>query len=141
MLNHTVGGQVHVEVITLALYYAAEIGGYFYVAPAYKSALEDIERFYPRLKFHQNIITSDKYRLCAEMDEDSDDLLAAYYFKHEAKWEAANVTVFLNAVNGTVYFHSLILCPDLRTICFPDCDSRASALMATELQSLILRYG
>ena len=100
MFNQSFQGQIKVEVITLALYYAAEMGSFFYVAPAYESAMKDIERLYPRLKFNQNIVTSAQYHLCKDMAENSDDLIVKYYFNHEIRWKQANVTVFINTATG-----------------------------------------
>ena len=101
MPNQSFQGQIKVEVITLTLYYAAEFGSFFHVAPAYESALKDIERSYPRLKFNQNIVTDKQHCRCGEMTENSDDLIGKFYFGHGEKWRRANVTVFINAGAGT----------------------------------------
>ena len=101
MFNQSFKGQITVEVITLALYYASEMSSMIHVLPAYESALEDIDRLYPRLKFHQNIVTDEQYHTCAEMSENSDDVLAKYYYSHEAKWRKANATIFIDTGAGT----------------------------------------
>ena len=100
MFNQSFQGQIKVEVITLALYYAAEMGSFFYVAPAYESAIKDIEKLFPRLKFNQNIVTSAQYHFCKDMTVNSDDLIGKFYFGHEEKWKRANVTLFINTVAG-----------------------------------------
>ena len=94
--SSTQGSSVfHVEVITLLLYNAGEMGSYFLVEPPYQSALEDIRRFYPRLSFSQNIITDPAGVQCGDLMPVSDDTLAKFYYSHESRRQNANLTVFI----------------------------------------------
>ena len=89
-----------VEVITLILHNAAEMGSYFLVEPPYQSALEDIERFYPRVSFSQNVITDPAWIQCGDLMPISDDILARFYYSHRSRWQKANLTVFISNEAG-----------------------------------------
>ncbi|GAV06849.1 hypothetical protein RvY_16767-3 [Ramazzottius varieornatus] len=91
-------GVLQVEIITLALYYAAEMGSLFFVAPPYETALKDIKKHYPRLTVTQRIVTDPSYQNCNEWMAVSDDILARYYYRHRSRWREADMTIFLNTI-------------------------------------------
>ena len=76
---------VRVEVITLILYHAAELGSYFYVEPSFESALQDIKTRHPDLTFRQSFVYDPVYKECGKLLPYSDDLLARYYYAHESR--------------------------------------------------------
>ena len=121
MHNISFESRIQVEVITLTLFYAVERGSLFYVVPAFESALQDIERFYPRLKFEQNIVTDERYHGCGDMMDDSNDLIGRYYFNHEEKWRKANATVFIHTASG-IHLNLVIICISIYSdgICFAE---------------------
>ncbi|GAU92159.1 hypothetical protein RvY_04276 [Ramazzottius varieornatus] len=90
-----------IEVITLILYHAGEMGSFFLLEPPYQSALEDIKNLYPQLIISQNIVTDPAWIQCQDLMPASDDLLAKYYYSHESRWQNANLTVFITNEAGT----------------------------------------
>ena len=97
-------GIIHVEIITLVLYFGADQGALFYVQPAYEDALTDTGRAFPCLAVRQNIIylpdkSIDK---CTDLIPLTPDILAQYYYRHSDRWDAANVTTFLTNTAGIV---------------------------------------
>ena len=81
------------------------MGGLHFVAPPYERALADIRVLYPTLNVTQNIITNTNYYGCMDWMNVSDDIIAEYYFRHEDRWQRANLTVFLNSVAGKVVYN------------------------------------
>ena len=97
----------HIEIITLNLLYAYDMGGLYFVGPPYESALADIRVLYPSLNVTQNIITNNNYHGCMDWMNVSDDIIAEYYYRHEDRWQRANLTVFLNSVAGNLIAYNL----------------------------------
>ena len=93
---------IHVEIITLALYYGYDIGALFYVQPAYEEALADISLLYPCLHIRQNIVydRSQAYKECLDLMPDSDFILSRYYYSKLKRWGEANFTIFVHSRAG-----------------------------------------
>ncbi|GAV06850.1 hypothetical protein RvY_16767-2 [Ramazzottius varieornatus] len=136
-------GVLQVEIITLALYYAAEMGSLFFVAPPYETALKDIKKHYPRLTVTQRIVTDPSYQNCNEWMAVSDDILARYYYRHRSRWREADMTIFLNTIAGTV---SITIISWLDVLGYGyvlfdvDCDGHASIMLGGALNKLVIRY-
>ncbi|GAV08663.1 hypothetical protein RvY_18324-2 [Ramazzottius varieornatus] len=109
---------LYIEIISLSLYYASNMGALFYVGPAYETAMSDIRRLYPNLNVSHNLITDTRFVQCTDWMDTSDDFIAQYYYRNEDRWQRANLTLFLNTV--------------------ADCDGHGSATLATNLRKFVI---
>ncbi|GAV00680.1 hypothetical protein RvY_11496-2 [Ramazzottius varieornatus] len=110
---------VRVEVITMLLFYPNSMGALPLTGPAYDTALDDIKKTYSAtLTVTNNLLTDPRYATCNEWSTDTDRAIAEYYFRHETRWNSADILVFAGS-------HS-------------DCNAKSLVYFATQLRRLVL---
>ncbi|XP_055332279.1 atrial natriuretic peptide receptor 1-like [Paramacrobiotus metropolitanus] len=84
---------LQIEIITMAVMYTTQLGGWPYTGPAFQYALDEVARTYPCLNISQKLLYDYRYQTCLDWSTENVNVMAAYVL--DKRRPVSDITAFV----------------------------------------------